>query len=63
MAYDSHQLKPHEKSYPIHDLELLIVVFALKIWKCYLYGAKFEMYFDHKSLKYLFTQRDLNLRQ
>ena len=63
MAYASHQLKPHEKNYPTHDLELAAVVFALKIWRCYLYGAKFEVYSDHKSLKYLFTQRDLNLRQ
>ena len=59
----SQQLKLHEKNYPTHDLELATVVFALKIWRCYLYGVKFEVYFDHKSLKYLFTQRNLNLRQ
>ena len=63
VAYASRQLKPHEKNYPTHDLELAAVIFALKIWRCYLYGVKFEIYSDHKSLKYLFTQRDLNLRQ
>ena len=63
VAYASRQLKPHEKNYPTHDLELSAVIFALKIWRYYLYGAKFEVYYDHKSLKYLFTQRDLNLRQ
>ncbi|XP_062075853.1 uncharacterized protein LOC133779979 [Humulus lupulus] len=62
-AYASRQLKPHEKNYPTHDLELVVVIFSLKIWRCYLYGAKFELYSDHKSLKYLFTQRDLNLKQ
>ena len=63
VAYASRQLKPHERNYPTHDLELAAVVFALKIWRCYLYGAKFELYSDHQSLKYLFTQKDLNLRQ
>ncbi|XP_062103865.1 uncharacterized protein LOC133814982 [Humulus lupulus] len=63
VAYASCQLNPHEKNYPMHDLELVAVIFALKIWRCYLYGAKFELYSNHKSLKYLFTQRDLNLRQ
>ena len=59
VAYASCQLKSHEKNYPTHDLELAPVVFALKIWRCYLYGAdkdaKFEVYSEHKSLKYLFT--------
>ena len=63
VAYGSRQLKLHEKTYPTHDLELAAVIFALKIWRCYLYGEKFELYYDHKSLKYLFTQSDLNLRQ
>ena len=63
IAYASRQLKPHEKNYPTHDLELAAVIFALKIWKFYLYGSRFELYTDHQSLKYLFTQRDLNLRQ
>ena len=63
IAYGSRQLKNHEQNYPTHDLELAAVIFALKIWRCYLYGAQFQIYSDHKSLKYLFTQRDLNLRQ
>ncbi|XP_024164159.1 uncharacterized protein LOC112171166 [Rosa chinensis] len=63
VAYGSRQLKPHERNYPTHDLELAAIVFALKIWRCYLYGTQFEVYSDHKSLKYIYTQRDLNLRQ
>ncbi|GFS40213.1 hypothetical protein Acr_00g0067210 [Actinidia rufa] len=63
VAYASCQLKPHEKNYLTHDLELAAVVFALKNWRHYLYGEKFEVFSDHKSLKYIFTQRDLNLRQ
>jgi len=63
MAYASRQLKPQELSYPTHDLELAAVVFALKIWRHYLYGARCEIYTDHKSLKYIFTQKNLNLRQ
>ena len=63
VAYVSRQLKPHEQNYPTHDLELVAVVFALKIWRNYLYGEKCRIYIDHKSLKYLFTQRELNLRQ
>ena len=63
VAYASRQLKPYEKNYPTHDLELVVVVFTLKIWRRYLYGEKFEVYSNHKSLKYLFTQRDLNMRQ
>ena len=62
VAYASRQLKPHEKNYTTHDLELMAMVFALKIWRHYLLGEKFELYTDHKPLKYLFTQRDLNLR-
>ena len=50
-------------NYPTHDRELATVVFALKIWRHYLYGEEFEVYSDHKSLKYIFTQRDLNMRQ
>ncbi|RVW60237.1 Transposon Ty3-I Gag-Pol polyprotein [Vitis vinifera] len=53
----------HERNYPAHDLELAAVVFALKTWRHYLYGEKFEVYSDHKSLKYIFTQKDLNSRQ
>jgi hypothetical protein len=63
VAYASHQLKPHEQNYPTHDLEFAAVVHALKIWRHYLIGNKCEIYADHKSLKYIFTQPDLNLRQ
>ena len=63
VAYASRQLKPHEQNYPTHDLELVAVVFALKIWRHYLYGEKCRIYTDHKSLKYLLTQKELNLRQ
>jgi hypothetical protein len=63
IAYASRQLKPHERNYPTHDLELAAVVFALKIWRHYLYGEKCDIYTDHKSLKYVFTQRELNMRQ
>jgi hypothetical protein len=55
VAYSSRQLKVHEKNYPIHDLELAAVVHALKTWSHYLYGQKFDVYTDHKSLNYIFT--------
>ena len=63
VAYASRQLKPHEKRYPTHDLELASIVFALKMWRHYLLGERFELFTDHKLLKYLFSQKDLNLRQ
>ncbi|XP_070049382.1 uncharacterized protein [Nicotiana tomentosiformis] len=63
IAYASRQLKNQEQNYPTHDLEMAAVVFALKIWRHYLYGETCEIYTDHKSLKYIFQQRDLNLRQ
>ena len=63
IAYASRQLKNHERNYSTHDLELAAVVFALKIWRHYLYGSKCEVYTDHKSLKYIFTQKDMNVRQ
>ena len=63
VAYGFRQLKNYEKNYPTHDMELAAVVFSLKIWHHYLYGEQFEVYSDHKSLKYIFTQRDLNMRQ
>jgi hypothetical protein len=63
VAYSSCQLKIHEKIYPTHDLELATVVHALKTWRHYLYGQKFDIYMDHKSLKYIFTQSELNMRQ
>ena len=53
----------HELNYPTHDLEMAAVIFALKIWRHYLYGEKCEIYTDHKSLQYIQQQRDLNLRQ
>ena len=53
----------HDKNYPTHDMELAAIVFALKIWRHYLYGEKFEVYSDHKSLRYIFTQLDFNMRQ
>ena len=63
VAYGSKQLKNHEQNYPPHDLELATIVFALKIWRHYLYGEQFEVFSDHKCLKYIFIQRDLNMRQ
>jgi hypothetical protein len=63
VAYAFRQLKTQERNYPTHDLELRAVVFALKCWRHYLFGERFEIFSDHKSLKYIFTQRDLNMRQ
>jgi hypothetical protein len=63
IAYASHQLRKHELNYPTHDLELAAVVHALKIWRHYIMGTKCQVYTDRKSLKYIFTQKDLNLRQ
>ena len=63
VAYASRQLRLLEANYPTHDLELAAVVFALKIWRHYLYGETCTVYTDHRSLRYLLTQRDLNLRQ
>jgi len=63
IAYASRSLKRHEENYPTHDLELAAVVHALKIWRHYLLGMKCNIYTDHKSLKYLFTQADLNMHQ
>nr|GEY17456.1 retrotransposon protein, putative, Ty3-gypsy subclass [Tanacetum cinerariifolium] len=63
IAYASRQLKPYEENYPTHDLELAVVVFALKIWRYYLYGETCDIFTDHKSLKYIFTQKELNMRQ
>ncbi|GJZ68986.1 putative reverse transcriptase domain-containing protein, partial [Tanacetum coccineum] len=63
IAYASRQLKKHEKNYTTHDLELGAVVFALKILRHYLYGTKSVIYTDHKSLQYIFDQKELNMRQ
>ena len=56
-------MKNHEQNYLTHDMGLAAIVFALKIWCHNLYGEQFEVYSDHKSLKYIFAQRDLNMRQ
>jgi ribonuclease HI len=63
IAYTSRAFMPHEQNYPTHDLELAAVVHALKIWRHYLMEAHCNIYTDHKSLKYIFTQVDLNMRQ
>jgi hypothetical protein len=62
-TYAFRALRSHEQNYPTHDLELAAVVHALKIWRHYLMGAHCNIYTDHKSLKYIFTQADLNMRQ
>lgn len=63
IAYKSRQLKPHEVNYPIYDMELAVIVFALRVQKHYLYGYRVEIYTNHKSLKYLMSQKELNMRQ
>ena len=63
MAYVSRPLKVQEKNYPTSDLELTVLVFSLKIWRHYLYGDHVYVFTDRKSLEYVFTQKDMNLRQ
>ena len=63
ITYASRQLKVHEVNYTTHDLELGAVVFALKIWRQYLYGTKCTIFTDHKSLQHIFDQKELNMRQ
>ncbi|GJX23947.1 reverse transcriptase domain-containing protein [Tanacetum coccineum] len=63
IAYASRQLKPNEENYTSHDLELGVVMFALKIWRHYLYGTKCTVFTDHKSLQHIFDQKELNMRQ
>jgi hypothetical protein len=63
IAYAPRALQPHEINYPTHDLELAAVVHALKIWRHYLMGNRCNIFTDHRSLKYIFTQSDLNMRQ
>jgi hypothetical protein len=62
IAYTSRALRPHKQNYPTHDLELAAIVHALKMWRHYLMGARCNIYTDHKSLKYIFTQTDHNMR-
>nr|GEY98193.1 putative reverse transcriptase domain-containing protein [Tanacetum cinerariifolium] len=63
ISYASRQLNIHEKNYTTHDLELRAVVFALKIWRHYLYGTKCTVFTDHKSLQHILDQKELNMRQ
>lgn len=63
IVYASMLLKIHEQNYPTHDLELASIIFALKIWRHYLYGEQLDVYSYHKSLKYIFAQKEINLRQ
>src|SRR5688572_6806988 len=63
IAYASRQLKVYEKNYPIHDLELAALVFSLKLWCHHIYGVHVDVFTDHKSLQYVFTHKELNLRQ
>ncbi|KAL8119914.1 hypothetical protein AgCh_017147 [Apium graveolens] len=63
IAYASRQMKENEIQYPTYNLDLADIVFALKIWRHYLYGEKCDIFTDHKSLKYIFTQKELNMRQ
>jgi ribonuclease HI len=63
VAYSSRQVNIHERNYPKHHLELAAVVHALKTWRHYLYWQKCDVYTDHKSLKYIFTQSELNMKQ
>jgi hypothetical protein len=63
VAYTSQHLRKHKEHYLTHNLELVAVVHALKIWMHYLIGKRCEIYLDQKSLKYIFTQLDLNMRQ
>jgi hypothetical protein len=63
ISYSSRQLRRHEEHYPTHDLELAAVVMELWTWCHYLLGNEVHIYTDHKSLKYIFTQLDLNMRQ
>ncbi|GJT91542.1 putative reverse transcriptase domain-containing protein, partial [Tanacetum coccineum] len=63
ISYASRQLKIHEKNYTTHDLELEAIVFALKIWRHYLYGTKWTVFTDHKSWQHILNQKELNMRQ
>jgi hypothetical protein len=63
ITYLSRKLRPHEVNYPTHDLELAAVVNALKMWRHYLIRNRCDIYTNYKSLKYIFTQKELNMRQ
>ncbi|KAL8119910.1 hypothetical protein AgCh_017144 [Apium graveolens] len=63
IVYASRKLKEYEIRYPADDLELVAIVFSLKIWRHYLYWEKCEIYTNHKSLKYVFTEKEINMRQ
>ena len=63
IAYESRQLKTHEKNYSTHYLELADIVFALKLWRHYMYGEQFEVHSDHCNLQFLFSRQDINVRQ
>ena len=63
IVYASRKLKVHKKIYPTHDLELVVVVFALKLWRHYFFGVHVDVFTDHKSLQYVLTQKELNLCQ
>lgn len=63
VAYASRQLISHEENYPTHDLEIVVIVFALKMWQHCLFRVRFKLFSDHKSLKYLFGQKELNMLQ
>ena len=63
IAYVTHQLTSYEEDYPTHELELVVVLFALKFWGHYLYRVRCEIYADHKGIEYIFTQKELNMRQ
>ncbi|GJX39158.1 putative reverse transcriptase domain-containing protein [Tanacetum coccineum] len=63
ITYASRQMKVHEENYTTHDLELGAVVFALRLWRHYLYGTKYVVFIDHKSLQYILNQKELNMRQ
>jgi len=62
ISYASRQLKTHETNYPTHDLELAAVIFDLRVWRHYLYGSRVQIFTDHKSVRYLMTQKELNMR-
>ena len=63
IAYASRQLKPYKRNYPTHDLEPAAMIFVLKIWRLFLLADQVLIYTNHKSLKYIFTQKELNMRQ